>query len=412
MSRRLPTELLILIIGFTPVEALYALRPANRALRALATPEAFRAVGCTGTVKSTAGMLNLLASELRVHVEEVHYCDWYATKESETTDLSPEQGDEELLRINLGSALALLHTLPSLHTLSLTFAPIHDGNPLPAHVELQFALFEMIAKLSPAPALRTFVLESLLPFPDFPGTDPRFLSIMDSLRGLTITAASESIEGAISQDPITAFFTASLPPVLDAPRRTLTSLTLVYDEDAGLPRIVLGGLHYPQLERLALTSVLFDEYTGVEAFIIAHAATLLYLDLAQCKIALEESTFVPPRTWTHIYGAFSERLERLTHLEVIDEAESVDEGTDHESGVSFKGRPIRYMEWFWNVGWRSWFEEDQEFSEDEDEGMGEDSGAGSGVVRMTPAIQAVAGDEDALDAFIKVVRERAASRTE
>ncbi|KAI0047376.1 hypothetical protein FA95DRAFT_1679156 [Auriscalpium vulgare] len=424
MSRRLPTELLTLIVGLTPADALYALRSANRTLRALATPGAFRAVRCTGTVKSTAGMLNVLASELREHVEEVHYRDWYATEESDTIDLSPEQEDEELIRINLNSALALLHTLPSLHTLSLTFAPTYDEtlhadfepNDPSASLELQFSTFETLAKLTPAPALRTFVLENLTPFPHPIDADPRFLGIMRDLRELTITTASDlTLEGAIFQDPITAFFTATFPPVLEAPQHTLTSLTLFFDQNIGaVPGLALGRLHYPHLERLALTRVLFDQETGVEAFITAHAATLQCLELMLCKISMPESTAVPLRTWAQIYGAFSERLENLTELEVMDDTEKREEEGAEEYGVLLKRRPIRYVAWDSGWGWGAWFAEEQEFSEDGDggEGEGEDSGAGSGVFRITLAVQAVAGDEDALDALIKVVRQRAISHTE
>ncbi|KAI0065717.1 hypothetical protein BV25DRAFT_1913164 [Artomyces pyxidatus] len=356
----LPLELLQYIAGYASTNDLYAFRAASKTFCAVATPRVFRALRCTSTSRSTEGIVGILGSVyLHAYVEEFVYADWYVTWGNGSPSLTPPQEQEAQVQGNLSQAIPLLRSLPALHTISLSFS-LYFEEETSAYIEepspglqLQYAIFNALAALPRIPTLRTLILDNITPFPNEVFTDAGFLAFLQGLTHLRISTASDTqLEGAVFQDPIVKFYTETLPPLLRAPIDTLTSLSLHSDQDVGsAPGLSFADIHYPHLTHLSLQSVLFEDGTGAEAFILAHAATLTALTLTFCRIAFSEDDDEPDRTWADVYRALSEGLVNLRQLEVKESWEGMD-----YPDANPNGRKLRYVKMDSGWGWNGHFD--------------------------------------------------------
>ncbi|KAI0047454.1 hypothetical protein FA95DRAFT_1606051 [Auriscalpium vulgare] len=396
MAPLLAAELLRIVIALTPPEDLLSVRAASRTLRSIATPAAFRIAKANSTVESVVALCDLLQSDLRVHVREVVYQDWYCSQESEKPESTPPEDDQAEVQVHLVRAIERLPTLPALHNVSLIF---HDTftEPTSAYIDderspyldLQRATLTALATAGPMPALRALTLDNIIVFPDAIYADPRFLDVLRGVHALRLTLLSDTdLEGAVFQDPIVEFFSDALPLLLAAPAAMLTTLELRGDQDVGgIPGLLpaLGELRCPSLQRLALRHVLFAGDTGAEAFVLAHVDTLTSLRLENCKVSISSEEDGPDRVWAQIYGALAEGLVNLRELDV----EEDHEGANWPDGNP-EGRKLRYTKFDDGYGWNSYFGEDEDMSNE------------AWVLR----------DDEGLDAFRTVVRARAGSEVD
>ncbi|KAI0065703.1 hypothetical protein BV25DRAFT_1836006 [Artomyces pyxidatus] len=323
MEPRLPPELWLRTLALMPRADLLSLRAVDKALHALATPAIFRELKCTSAARSTAALRALIGSSVGEHVEKIEYRDWHAGKRVGRISDVPTYYDEQItVREDLVAIIALLPALPALHSLAFVFDPtVNFGNILRGHLALQGNVFAALAALPSPLSLRTLVLDNLLPYTD---DYPALLAIFRGLQDLTVTCHHAN------WNPANAFYSITLPTLLRAPADTLTSLSLRSTRDIGFPPgISLSGLRYPRLTHLSLECIVFDENTGVEEFILTHAATLTSLSLNYCRIARPERGGIPGRPWVVVYGALSAGLDNLRHLKVEEESLDGGQGGDY-----------------------------------------------------------------------------------
>ncbi|KAI0058952.1 hypothetical protein BV25DRAFT_1918864 [Artomyces pyxidatus] len=359
---RLPLELLLFIFELSDSSGLRNVRAANKALSEVATPVAFRTLHCTSTEPSTAGLLRLLkCSSIRPHVREIVYQDWYAESrgaaEPYVSMMSEYHAGE-----NLVAAIEMLQELPALHALSFTFFPLYedeteefihatDESDYSTYLVLQRCVLNALAAVEPAPALRSLTLTNLIALDNPVFAQPAFLALIQRLTLFHISTLSDVQRGAHDRH-LTRFYANALPPMLRAPGSSLTSLTLHADQDTGKePGLNLRGLSYPHLAHLSLQRVIFSAATGAEAFVLAHAQTLMSLSLLRCKISHDEVVQATPRMWSDVYGTLSAQLVGLRRLQVVEEWEG--EGlTNWTPG----GKKVRYV-WLETPGgwWNPYF---------------------------------------------------------
>ncbi|KAI0065705.1 hypothetical protein BV25DRAFT_1821373 [Artomyces pyxidatus] len=311
---RLPPELWLRVIERLPDSDRLALRAADRRLHALATPAVFRELCFTSTPRSTAAIRALLGTSVRGHVEKIEYQNAW-NRPREMPDQMAFIKGQVVIRDNLVGIVALLPSLPALHSLVLAFDPTTNyGDLLRRQLSAQEDIFNALASLPSPLSLRTLVLENLLPYTNDILLSPTFLAVFRGVQHLAVTCHHGS------WNPADDFYPDTLPILLLGPAATLTSLSLHSNRDIGFPPgISLSDLRFPHLTHLSLQRILFDENTCAEGFILAHAAKLTSLTLHYCKIALARHGDSPARSWVVVYGALSSGLENLRHLKVLEE---------------------------------------------------------------------------------------------
>ncbi|KAI0065710.1 hypothetical protein BV25DRAFT_1587939 [Artomyces pyxidatus] len=301
---RLPLELLMHIVDLVPTEDLLPLRGVSWLLCAIATPRAFRVLRHTNTLRSTIALSHLLeTTDIRQYVQEVHYTNRPGLPSID--ELEQDRGNSEV-GTHLFHALQLLPQLPVLHTLSLNLAQPYNGlnGQLGCCSIGQLAAVDALAQLDTIPTLRSLTLDNIFLHDIY--SHPRLPNFLCGLTHLRLSAI-DPLPGLYST-PVFERVGLYIQPLLRAAADTLVSLTLHFQDDT---LIDLAMLRYPHLEHLSLQNVVFCAETGAEAFVLAHAPTLVSLSLTKCK-----TLYRSPRGWAQIYDTFSEGLGSLREVAV------------------------------------------------------------------------------------------------
>ncbi|KAI0065718.1 hypothetical protein BV25DRAFT_1588701 [Artomyces pyxidatus] len=162
-------------------------------------------------------------------------------------------------------------------------------------------------------ALRSVTLQNIIPLPidAYAHVDSPFCGVTH----LNISTASHTeLEDDDEHKALAVFYTTYFPRILRGSTSTLTSLRLSAPNNVGIvPGICFDDLHYPHLERLYIRHAFYTEDAGPEPFILAHAATLVDLEVDRCLIVYEDEDG-PDRTWEQIADGF---VDNLPHLRVF-----------------------------------------------------------------------------------------------
>ncbi|KAI0065770.1 hypothetical protein BV25DRAFT_1593096 [Artomyces pyxidatus] len=261
----LPPELLLKIVHFTPDNSILQLRSVDRTFCALATSRApvFRRLLAENTGRSLTALCGLLESEL------VRGC-----VKSLLLDLATEahSGEPATIACREQVVTALSFGLPALNHISILFSP------LPEDVDHHT-----------------------------PVTDPNWLSFSIQYNGLR----------ALSMWPTTlALDTLGLINIIPVLHPAYTSATFVnFFRGVGVSRVDgsafgvgLADLRCPLLQRLTFNHILFCPATAAEPFILAHAATLEFLLMIDCRILVDG---VLQRTWAQVCDSITENCTSL-----------------------------------------------------------------------------------------------------
>jgi hypothetical protein len=221
----------------------------------------------------------------------------------------------------LADAFSRFHQFPQLETLDLTFNPTYDHSCVDSddkgRVALQmsilFALIISFAFRAP-PKLTSLSLRNLRVWRLSLLDSHPFRAFFTTLRRLHLSVLSDA---ALSMGFTFrwAHFWGNLPLTILAPaQHILAELTLHSEADIDASSgLSFNGLHFPHLCALSLCKFVFEPPTGVEPFILRHAATLAQLELLSCMLSLADgipssSTTSETLAWNNIWDCFEAKL--------------------------------------------------------------------------------------------------------
>jgi hypothetical protein len=241
----------------------------------------------------------------------------------------------------LESLFSHIHQLPQLEAINLTFDPVYDNRPVSdkkGRLALQASIVRALAAsfgVRINPKLTFLSLHNLRTWELSPLESPPFQTFLATLRHLQLSVLFDA-----TPDPKTFFsrwshFWQTLSPymILSPTQHTLTELTLHSDHcvDAAF-YLPFDRLHFPHLCALSLRNLIFGPLTGVEPFILRHAATLTRLELLSCKLSIADGIFLSlssstahardeelslgPGGWHRIWDCFGAELTALVTLQV------------------------------------------------------------------------------------------------
>ncbi|KAI0313434.1 hypothetical protein OF83DRAFT_535110 [Amylostereum chailletii] len=332
MTARLPNELLIKIIKDVALSQtdLLRLRSADRKLRYLATPHAFRVLDVGYTPKSAKGLENLLDSQaVAQYVEEILCED---TDEDTRKFKYEPDSDDEVIFTAYSNALSALHRFPNLHSLSFDFFVVHldedewEMGPASAYQQFQRTVLEALSRSPrPHPSFKSLTIEGILPHIHAVYADPAFTAFIGSLHHLRWFVLVDGDDGIYEHALVFQDYWNTVSTRVLRPAVLLRSLSLgAGDIVGGMPSVDLGPVHCPHLESISLTNVQFDpddRVHGTEDFIMRHKDTLTKLELNRCAIEDVEDGFSVP-IWADVWDRFARELGKLRELKVrFDEPE-------------------------------------------------------------------------------------------
>lgn len=246
---------------------------------------------------------------------------------------------EKVIR-ELESLFSHIHQLPHLETINLTFDPIYDNRPVSDHkgrLALQASIVRALAAsfgVRINPKLTFLSIHNMRTWDLSPLESAPFQTFLATVRRLQLSVLFDA-----TPDPRTFFsrwshFWQSLSPhILSPTQNTLTELTLHSDHcvDAAF-YLPFDKLHFPHLCSLSLCNLIFGPLTGIEPFILRHAATLTLLELISCRLSIPDGIFlslsismtnprdkessIAPGGWHRIWHCFGAELTALVTLRV------------------------------------------------------------------------------------------------
>lgn len=228
----------------------------------------------------------------------------------------------------------MLHPIPSLESLVITFTPGEDGwlRPFTSQQKswryrlLQFDVSEGLAcNPNPLPALQSLHINAWFPFYDYLYSHTPFEQIVAPLRDLHFNV--QDTDYKIDSEDATAhdFWTFVVGPRILRPAVNLTSLTMGSSVGFGsLIRLDLGSITFLCLTSLSLTNFVWDDTRldpgedtlEAEDFIVRHGKTLKKLKLQSCTISIPDDRSTPVRSWTVVWNRFADELTKLVELDV------------------------------------------------------------------------------------------------
>ncbi|KAH9016653.1 hypothetical protein EDB83DRAFT_2438664 [Lactarius deliciosus] len=293
MTIRLPIEILTAIIEeVDDPQDLWHIRTANRALCAVATPLAFRVLSAIPTRRSAKNIRRLFDSpDIAAHVREVSFYD---------TDIYGREGSPMYDSIRpktihkLADSFSLVHKLPRLETINLTFFPVDDvhGSRLALQVSILDALAASFSVRAPS-NLTSLSLSHLRISDHVPLESPSFQTFLTTLRRLELTVFIDRfLEPEMFPDSWRYLWTTMFPRMVPTPtHNSLTEFTLRGGTHVGASTgLSLATLHFPRLCALFLEGLVFEPSVAVEPFILRHAATLSRLSLVACALLIDTDT--------------------------------------------------------------------------------------------------------------------------
>ncbi|KAH9162721.1 hypothetical protein EDB89DRAFT_2079433 [Lactarius sanguifluus] len=357
MTIRLPLEVLTAILEeVDDVQDLWHIRTAGRTLCAVATPIAFRVLSAIPTRRSAENIGRLFDSpDVAAHVREVSFDDTDIDEEGRTPKYgasSPLSSHKLYLRLyaptpwrvtsvrpniihELADSFSLVHQLPRLETINLTFCPVDDHSLDPdggGRLTLQASILDALAtsfSVRAPPNLTYLSLRNLRILNHSPLESPSFQTFLTTLRRLEL---SVFIDRGLEPETFPAswchFWTTTFPRMVPAPtHNSLTELTLHGGTPVGASAgLSLAALHFPRLCALSLRDLVFEPSVAIEPFVLRHAATLARLELLGCalptgtdthlSISGSEESSSRPACWERIWDRFAAELTALVALHV------------------------------------------------------------------------------------------------
>ncbi|KAI0259354.1 hypothetical protein BC834DRAFT_634556 [Gloeopeniophorella convolvens] len=322
MSIYLPVEIWTAIFEEVPdTHDLISARRASRMLCATATPFAFRVLFVAGTRRSAQGLKHLIESpQIAVHVKEIIYRDTgLDSKGKKLTYVRTSTIDA------LYDAFSAIYNLPLLETVSLTFFQSYGywrGSDIPGHRKLQASVLDALALsfTRSQPNLKSLHLHNLHITHLGPLASPAIRTVLEHLSDLRISLLfDDTTDGSAFPAHWEHFWGTTLPErILTPTQSALISLTLHSDAHVGGDaRLALADMRFAHLNALSLRRVVFDARTGAEVFILAHAQTLMRLELIGCKLpAPAYGSAHLPRAWADVWDKFEIELVGLRELRV------------------------------------------------------------------------------------------------
>ncbi|KAJ7445169.1 hypothetical protein B0H11DRAFT_432699 [Mycena galericulata] len=329
---RLPLELISEILDLLARPELLALRQANKALHALATPLAFQQLILKDTVASAQGLLGL--QSVPDAVECVTSVVFTSISDAESEGDQSDSGSESGLKdpeadprlISVPPATAGFFKFPRLTSLTFEFSDEYcEGSPWDMHEEepsyhlrMQRAVLEAVSS-HPLPALKSVTFENLNATPSDVFVSPQFKALLRPLETVLIDVLGpeDPLEGLYALEPLVEFWGEQMKPILSA-AKSVTTLRLSSNCLVGaMPSLTFPTAPLPQLTSLHLEKICFfpEAHAGgsAEQFILQHPA-LRSLTLEECPLFCVEKAYARP--WATVFASFDKGLKQLVTLEI------------------------------------------------------------------------------------------------
>ncbi|KAJ7512960.1 hypothetical protein B0H11DRAFT_2213505 [Mycena galericulata] len=359
---RLPLELISEILDFLARPELLALRQANKAFHALATPLAFQQLILKDTVASAQGLLGLQSVPDAVECvtsvvftsisgKAPHFppivavifwpkptdpdeSSWEVSTDAEPEGGQSDSGSESGLEdpeadprlISVPPATAGLCKFPRLASLTFHFSDEYcEGSPWDMHEEepsyhlrMQRAVLEAVSS-HPLPALKSITFKNLNATPSDVFVLPQFKALLRPLETVLIDVLGpeDPLEGLYALEPLVEFWGEQMKPILSA-AKSVTTLRLSSNCLVGaMPSLTFPTAPLPQLTSLHLEKICFfpEAHAGgsAEQFILQHPA-LRSLTLEECPLFCVEKAYARP--WATVFASFDKGLKQLVTLEI------------------------------------------------------------------------------------------------
>ncbi|KAH9021497.1 hypothetical protein EDB85DRAFT_2293481 [Lactarius pseudohatsudake] len=330
----LPLELLDEVIDYvtTSPQEILTLRSVNKTLCSLVTPAAFREIVVYTRDESTQGFLELLVStHISKHVRVVQIVEDPGPFETEWG----EGSEDEMNRVGnrLRGVCFMLHLIPSLETLVITFFPYEDpslrntfsdnDDPTQYH-SLQWDVFGGLAcNPNPLPALRSLQIDNWFASPDDLYAAAPFQRLVASLRDLRFSV--QDAKSDMYHFPAQEIWPDVIEWRVLHPAVNIESLSMSCNFKCGsLIRLDLGSVTFPHLTSLSLSNFVWDDVRvdpravvlEAEDFIVRHGKTLKKLELQSCIICVPRNRHTPVRSWAAVWNRFADELTELVDLVV------------------------------------------------------------------------------------------------
>lgn len=186
---------------------------------------------------------------------------------------------------------------------------------------LQTSIFEALATSSPPKKLQRLDIVGILALPHYSVHLPGFEEFLKPIQTLCLTVASDHsshYQSVYGNQLYNRFWRNDIPVFLKSPT-SLTTLTIFTDRDYLYPdQATWDSLSYPNLTTLRLRNICFygPPNTGIEGFIVRHAASLTKLAISTCVIANYEND-PNPKTSTDVLYHFQEKLKNLKEFTLV-----------------------------------------------------------------------------------------------
>ncbi|KAH9030890.1 hypothetical protein EDB85DRAFT_2290300 [Lactarius pseudohatsudake] len=332
----LPLELLDQVIDYvaTSPQEILTLRSVNKTLCSLVTPAAFREIVVYTRDKNIHGFLELLVStHISKHVRVVQIVEDPVLSDSETE--WGEDSEDEMKRVGnrLRGVCFMLHLIPSLETLVITFFPYEDPSwnntfsdndgPTQYHSLQWDVLGGLACNPNPLPALRSLQIDNWFAFHDDLYAAAPFQRMIASLRDLCLTV--QDAKSDMYNFPAQEIWPDVIEWRVLHPAVNLESLSMSCNFKCGsLIRLDLGSVTFPHLTSLSLSNFVWDDVRvnpravvlEAEDFIVRHGKTLKKLKLQSCKICVPRNRPTPVRSWAAVWKRFADELTELVDLVV------------------------------------------------------------------------------------------------
>ncbi|KAI0060717.1 hypothetical protein BV25DRAFT_924586 [Artomyces pyxidatus] len=360
MAPCLPTELLKMIVDEVPTEELGNIRAASQTFCALATPRLFRTLRVTSTLESADSLANVVRSpEVAPYVKEVVFCNRGAAADGRVVPVEgdPRPGDIDSAIIDaLGDAFSLIHELPSLRSLTLTFwhpdwphqpaataaTADDDEGGIDGYMFLPKEILTAITDSSEmlSQKLRALTINNLMAYNDPSQYTTQFGRLFANLESVRLTVVSsndpsfiDDMEEAIWDNFWSDFISGTvLRSLEDLPSGSLTSLTLHNPHHLYEPPVFVpwSDVTLPLLSSLSLLGFDFEGIPYLEDFIVRHAGTLVRLELLHCVMETDREPHMDEamlaqliedsehRSWVSVWDTLALEMTVLMELVVED----------------------------------------------------------------------------------------------
>jgi hypothetical protein len=234
----------------------------------------------------------------------------------------------------LRGAFFMLHLIPSLEFLAITFFPDEDAplspftydDELSRYQRLQFDIFEgLVCNPNPLPALQSLHINAWFALRDDLYAEAPFNRIVASLRDLRLNVQDTDYKSVDDKFTAHDFWIFVIGPHVLQPAVNLTSLAIERNAEFGsLIRLDLSSITYPCLTSLSLSNFTWDDTRlnpqevslEAEDFIVRHGKTLEKLKLHSCTISIPYNRSTPARSWENVWNRFTDELTKLVDLDV------------------------------------------------------------------------------------------------